>query len=430
MSNKKSVFKNKNFLLLFQGALTSNVAATFYSFALSFYILTITNNDAFLQGIYLAVCGITFVLFSFVGGVLADRWNRVKIIYLSDFIKGILIIIAALPMIIFIKNNNVAMQLVVIFIIGIVNNVIAAVFSPASAALFPELVEEDLLQQANSYFSILSSFIGIFGIILAGILYAHIDITVLFILVGILYVLSGVSELFIKSTHLKKEEGITVKTIINDFFSGLKFLWELKPILYIMLGALFLNFFFSPFASNLLPYIIKTDVSDANYLFKDFITPEMWLSILYALFGVGSLIMAIIMSQAKQIEKQGKTIKFYLAIVVLANVLITLAYYLYIDKNISVFLITISILIFIIGVAIIGVNIPISVAIQKNVPKGMLAKVSSVMNIGSQGLIPFASLIAGAIIAYLGSGILLIFLSVGLVIVTTLMILAKEISNV
>ena len=49
-TKRKNVFKNKNFTLTFLGALVSNVASLFYSFAVSFYILKVTDNNALLQG--------------------------------------------------------------------------------------------------------------------------------------------------------------------------------------------------------------------------------------------------------------------------------------------------------------------------------------------------------------------------------------------
>ena len=48
---RENVFKNKNYCLVFLGALVSNIASLFYSFAVSFYILKITDNNALLQGI-------------------------------------------------------------------------------------------------------------------------------------------------------------------------------------------------------------------------------------------------------------------------------------------------------------------------------------------------------------------------------------------
>ena len=60
----QNVFHNKNFVLVFLGALVSNIGSLFYSFSVGYWILDITNNNAIIQGIYLGVCGLTFVLFS------------------------------------------------------------------------------------------------------------------------------------------------------------------------------------------------------------------------------------------------------------------------------------------------------------------------------------------------------------------------------
>ena len=50
---KDNVFQNRNFRLVFLGALVSELGAILYSFAVSFYILEISGNNAFLQGLYL-----------------------------------------------------------------------------------------------------------------------------------------------------------------------------------------------------------------------------------------------------------------------------------------------------------------------------------------------------------------------------------------
>lgn len=53
------MFKNKNFTLVFLGALVSNVGALLYNFAVSFYILSLSSNNSIIQGTYLAVTGLT-----------------------------------------------------------------------------------------------------------------------------------------------------------------------------------------------------------------------------------------------------------------------------------------------------------------------------------------------------------------------------------
>ena len=88
----RNVFTNKNYVLVFLGALVSHVASLFYSFAVSFYILKITDNNAFIQGLYLATGGVVFCVVTLFGGVISDRLNKAKIMYICDYLKGALII--------------------------------------------------------------------------------------------------------------------------------------------------------------------------------------------------------------------------------------------------------------------------------------------------------------------------------------------------
>ena len=90
MNTKKTenVFHNRNFRLVFLGALVSELGALLYSFAVSFYILQISGNNAFLQGLYLALCSAAMLVLTPVGGVLGDRFSKAKIMYVCDFCKG------------------------------------------------------------------------------------------------------------------------------------------------------------------------------------------------------------------------------------------------------------------------------------------------------------------------------------------------------
>ena len=101
----RNVFFNRNYRLVFFGALVSELGAILYSFAVSFYILEITDNNAFLQGLYLALCGGMLLLATPVGGVLGDRFNKAKIMFLCDYIKGGIIVLATVLMLLELEDN-------------------------------------------------------------------------------------------------------------------------------------------------------------------------------------------------------------------------------------------------------------------------------------------------------------------------------------
>lgn len=402
---RKNVFKNKNFTLTFLGALVSNVGALFYSFAVSFYVLKITDNNALLQGLYLAVGGVTFCVVTLFGGVISDRFNKAKIMYICDYLKGAIIIGFTFLLMFVIKS--VTGQVVALFIVSVLLNAIAGIFTPASNALLPQIVEEESFQQAQSYFSILNSFQSIFGILLAGILYSLVPINVLFFVVGGCYILSAISEMFIKydSAFEKRDEKLTVKAVFGDIKSGFKYIASIKPILALMICILFINFFFSPFSENFIPYFISTDVASNSYMFKDSLEPEMWSSFFSVLLGIGSLIMGIVLSSIKQFEKSNRIIRWSLLAVSLVFILLVVFYLLFSQNviDINAFLIVMLIGSFLIGVLLVTINVPSTTAMMKIIDEDKFGKVSSVLNIGSQGLIPLSVLLGGVAIAYIGS---------------------------
>jgi len=428
----RNVFRNKNFTLTFLGALVSNVAALFYAFAVSFYILKITNNNALIQGLYLATGGITFCIVTLFGGVVADRFDKAKIMYICDYLKGGIIIGFTFLLMFVIKSTE--WQVASLFIATVLLNAIAGIFTPASSALLPQIVEENQFQQAQSYFSILNSFQSIVGIILAGVLYTLIPINVLFFIVGGCYILSAISEMFIKYTseYEKRNEKLTIKTVFSDIKDGFKYLSSIKALLVMMVCILFINFFFSPIFENFPPYFIATDISGTNYLFHDVMAPEMWSSFFSVAVGLGSLIMGIVFSNLKQAEKCNRVVRWSMIGVSLLVILMAFFYALFTNNviDINALLIAILVILFLIGVSIILINVPSTTAMMKIVDKDKYGKLSSVLNIGSQGLIPFSVFLGGLALTYIGSLGLLIACATGLLITSVVLFFAPSVRNV
>lgn len=428
----KNVFGNKNFSLVFIGALVSNVAALFYSFAVSFYILKITDNNALIQGLYLATGGITFCVVTLFGGVFADRFNKAKTMYICDYLKGIIIVGFTFLLMFVIKST--AWKVTALFIITVLLNAIAGIFSPASTALLPQIVEENQFQQAQSYFSILSSFQTIVGVVLAGILYALIPINILFLVVGGCYIVSAISEMFIKynSKFEKRDEKLTAEAVFGDIRDGFKYLVSIKALLVMMICILFINFFFSPIFDNFPPYFIATDIAGTNYLFHEKMAPEMWSSFFSVAAGLGSLIMGIIFSSLKPKEKYNRVVRWSMISVSLLVILMAVFYALFKNNTIDInaLLIIILVIIFLIGVCTILINVPASTAMMRIVDKDKFGKVSSVINIGSQGLIPLSMFLGGLALTYINSLGLLIACASGLLITSLVLFFAPSVKSI
>ncbi len=426
---KDNVFKNKNFRLVFFGAMVSELGALLYSFAVSFYLLEISGNNALLQGVYLSVCGVVLLVFMPLGGVLGDRFSKAKIMYVCDYVKGALIIAATLGLILF-KGANA--QIAILFVVGIIGNAVSGIFSPAAGALLPEIVEEHKLQQANSYFSIKSSLQSILGIMLAGVLYSALRFDTLFMIVGACYIASGVSEMFIKCAHRAAENKLTVKLALEDMKSGIVYLKGQKAIMAMLASILFINFFFTPIMENFLPYFVKTDFAEAgSYLLDKLFTPELWYSVFGMLIGISSLVGAAILSAKPQAEKCGRAIALRLCAEAAVMLALAAGYWVFIYRGTSLnaFLVLLSVGSLITGYLITCINIPASTALMTIVDKDKLSKVNSIINIGSQGLIPVATALAGVIIQYMGNITLIIFSAVGFSCAAVFMLLNRHVKE-
>lgn len=426
----ENVFKNKNFILIFLGALVSNIVNLFYSFAVGYWILDITNNNAIIQGTYLGVCGLTYVVFSLFGGVFSDRFNKAKIMYICDYLKAILIIVSAIAILLF--EGNVTICLVILFSMGIIGNIIASMFAPASTSILPLILKEEQLQQANSYMSVLHSLQSIVGLFIAGILYSSMHITTLFFIVGGCYLISAISEMFIKYDYKPKEEKLTLSSTYNDIKEGFLYVKTKKALVSLLAIIVLCNFFLSPITSNFISYFVKTDVAtNPNYLLKDLLSPEMW----GAMFSIGvsitSIIFGIVLSTKSLSENAGKGIKKWLFIFSLIILLTSISYIVFVDFNdlLNVFLVILFVSALLIGMSLSYVNIPISTSILTITDKDKLGKVSSITNLISQGLVPLSTFIAGFVIAYTSSSVLLIICSIGLLVVSIISLCNKSIDN-
>ncbi len=434
---KVNIFKNNNFNLLFAGVLVSNIAHVLFNFAISLYILRIAKEAfgveqaALIQAAYLAVSGIILLVCMPFGGVLADKMNKVRIMYLTDYIRGITIGLVSVA-VLFIDHAGTL--LIILFIMNVILGINSSLFNPASGSLLRFIVKDEELQQASSYMQGSANLQNIIGLILGGIIFATLGIFWIFVINAIGYVISAISEMFIRydhKAHTTDGEEITLHVVMDDMKSGITYLFGAKAILATILMALGINFFLSPIFSNAIPIFIEFGLGEeTRYLFDSFLTRETWYSIISVSFSVSSIIMALILSTKRTKEsysKQFKSAILWVVIVITFNSAVMISYYLdFISIDFTLLGITLSM--FLAGFFIMNFNIPMSLVIQRNVEPRQLGKVSSVMNVLSQALIPIGSMLAGVIISQLSIIYFFVFVTVGAWIVV-LIYINNKVSN-
>lgn len=387
------ILKNKDYLLLFIGGVVSNLGTHIYNFAISLYILDITGGNAALAGIYFAFGGLVYFILTPFGGAIVDRLDKVKVVWLTDYIRGIAILGATYIIFSGTSNQNV---IITLFIVTFILSVNGALFGPAAGSLPAYILKRDQLQQHSSISQMMFALYSIIGVIIGGIVYSFIPIAVIFLVNGVSFILSGFSEMFIKthSSSVDDNHKITFRNTLIDVREGVSYLVKFKPIFNLVLIAMLLNFFTAPVVTNGLPYLFNTEL---GYL-------PIYFAFVMASYPIGVIVSSIRLATQATPEKVSPQINgglFWMAIFFSITALII---YLHINDYLLFvpFMVLTCITIIFMGYANAYVNVPFNTAILKVVDRDKLGRVNSSLSLISNGLTPIAIAFGGMIVQYIG----------------------------
>ena len=405
----KDIFRNKNFVLLFFGNLVSEIGNALYGFAVGLYILNVTGSST-RMAIFLAISIGVRLLMSPVAGVIVDRVNRVRIIYITDFIRGFVFLLTGFVVVSGINPDEI---IFVLYITAVLSSINGAFFGPAITSSVPEIVGEDHLQAANGAQSIVGSIQNIIGLLLGAILFSLLGIEWIIFINAFSFIFSGISEMFIKTPY-KKEKTITPAieskpSMLREFTDGLKYIFKKEGLFVLVLFFLVLNFAFSPLFSVGIPYLFN------NLLLRDPIdlaNSEIVLSatMLIAGFIVGNMKFKNVVTV---IQKGIMMLSFMF-------VLVSIAIYLITSNTITFTVFYIIFLLIMVGLAffLVFVNVPLNTGLVKAIEPEMRGRVFSTVGAISSGAIPLSMIIGGLLIDYYSINVLSLFCVVMMLIPT------------
>jgi len=295
---------NKNFLLLWQGQLISQIGQRYFNVGMLFYIKQATES-ASLMGAMMLFSTLPGVLMGPIGGTFADHFSRKKIIVYSDLIQGILVFSLAALMFFFIYAGGVmsttfppdpfalftftylaphanAANITWMFIVATLGAIIFAFFTPAMSAAVPDLVPKNKLDMANSL-NQFAIFLAIFlGQGLGGLIFSITGAPLLFLINSATYLYASGTESFISIPRPKPREerkaGEAWKSFIRDTREGLDYVWNEKGMRILFLAAALLHLLIAPMLL-LLPFYVE------DYLRQN----ASWYGYLLAAVGLGSV---------------------------------------------------------------------------------------------------------------------------------------------
>ncbi|MCL1863551.1 MAG: MFS transporter [Defluviitaleaceae bacterium] len=213
---------NKNFLLFVAGWEFSMTADALLRFTLPLYIFMATGS-ATLMGVILTWTAIPVIIIMPIGGIMADRISKRKLmVTLNLLIAGMTLIYTLLIGLI----SGILLTTILILVLFTLH----ALITPSAEASVPLLVPTNSLVKANSIAFLLTIFSSVGAPILAGFMLEHIGLVSILWLSISLFILASATKSF-ANIRFQKSEGLSsiYKVAKDDIKNGIHFIRITNP---------------------------------------------------------------------------------------------------------------------------------------------------------------------------------------------------------
>jgi MFS family permease len=382
----QSLFKNRNFLLLWLAQLISMTILNASNFTIIILIEEITGSTT-LIGLAIIAFSIPAVIIGAPAGVFVDHRNKRRVLFYSNILRAIATFGFVISLLI---NRN---ELITVFLLTFLISSIGQFFTPAEGASIPLLVDEEELTSALSLFNItfmLSQAIGF--IVLAPLILSLLPTfkigtvtifpaEVLYALIAVLYLVSALLISLIPAKAFTERKHEKYEQTSSDSISALQNVWNEVREGWSFIrhnNQLFLAVVQLSFAGVLLLVIGELATPLVTKLFNK---PASLMAIVFAPAGVGLVVGSVVMPRILQRISKERAIfigSFVLAgTIVLLPLSALLAHYMEkqgLSSNL-IYLGAVPLIMFIAGIAIDFINIPAQTAIQESTPEWIKGRV-------------------------------------------------------
>ena len=220
---------NRDFTLVIAGQVISIFGNMILSFALALYILDISGSAA-MYGLVLGLPYISLIILTPIGGIMADRLKKHRIMFWLDVATTLIILLYMMVSGFFISDIPTAILIVIVKLLAL--NAIQGMYIPAVQAGVPSLVPLDKLTSGNAAVSIVNSFSSMAGLSVAGVLYGRFGLLPILIASAICFTITAVMDLFIRIPFKKQEaSGNIFQLIKSDMSQSIRFTVKENPLL-------------------------------------------------------------------------------------------------------------------------------------------------------------------------------------------------------
>lgn len=357
-------FQYRDFRLMWVGACTSSIG-TWMQIVAQAWLVYDLSKSGFLLGLDMFLGGIPIFLFSLFGGVIADRFERRRVLLASQWVQ----MASAFTLTILVLFHVVHVW----HILGLsfVSGFAQAFGSPAYLALIPTLVKKEDMPNAIALNSIQFNMATVIGPMLGGLAMAKLGNAWCFGLNGLSFVAPIIS---LSMLHIRIIPEKTTESVLDSMKEGFRFIHRHGTMEALMVLAFAMTALGVP-ARTFLPIFAKQVFHRG---------PEMYTMCL-SIAGVGSVLGALAVAALGNVAHKGR---IALAVLILMGV------------GITGFALSRSVpltfaLMFLNGASMVGVFAMVNSLVQLITTNEMRGRVMSAYSFAFRGGMPMGNLVAG-----------------------------------
>jgi MFS family permease len=356
----------RDFRTLWLGAITSTIGTWMQKVAQSWLVLSLTGS-AFYLGLDDFLAQLPILLFTMIGGVIADRHDRRRLLIASQYVQmASAFILMALILLDVVRIWHI---LALSFLTGLAQ----AFGGPAYQSLIPSLVSKTDLPNAIALNSIQFNLARVIGPLIAGVALAAWGTAACFGLNGLSFLVVIAALMMLRVTHTPPA---TRRSLMEEMRGGLDYVKRHQMLITLTVLAFISTFLALPLLT-LLPIFAQTIFHrDAGEY-----------AVMMAFSGAGAVAGALVVAWLGKFRHMGRTL---LIVQVVFGVLIILFAW---SRTLWVS----YLLLFVAGAALITVFSLTSSLVQLLAPDELRGRVVSIYMVAFRGGMPLGSLVAGAL---------------------------------
>lgn len=388
----------RNFRLFFMGQTVSLIGTWMQLIAMSWLVYRLTNS-AMLLGVVGFVGNLPSLLIAPFAGVLADRWNRHRMMVIIQTLA----MIQAFVLAILVLVNVVTVWH--IMLLSVFMGFINAFDMPVRQSFLLDMIEnKNDLSNAIALNSSMVNASRLIGPSIAGILIAATGEGICFLINAISFSAVLVALLAMKIQPRKDRR--KAEPVLQELKEGLSYAFGFAPIRAIIVLLALINLVGMPY-TILMPIFAKDILKGGPHT----------LGFLMAAVGVGALIAAVYLASRKNAEGLGKLIAWSSGIFGAGLVAFSFSRDIWLS----------TVLMFVTGAGMISNMAASNTVLQTIADEDKRGRVMSLYTVAFRGMAPFGSLLAGSVAAAIGAPYML-FIG-GLCCVLGALLYAKEIGR-